>query len=118
MRSSTAGRELVRLGRRGGRLGEAHARWRRAPPAAAVPERPRSARSRIRTREIVASPILSRGSEMLDEAEPRAAAVPGLDLQLVGERADDGDAEAALAHPVGLRGLVQHESLTLVGHLD
>ena len=56
MRSPTAGRELVRLGRRGGRLpmleasvsgrlGEAQARWRPAPPAAAGPERPRRARS-------------------------------------------------------------------------
>ena len=68
MRSPTAGRELVRLGRRGGRLpmpdasvsgrlGEAQARWRPAPPAAAGPERPRRARSRSRTREIVASTI-------------------------------------------------------------
>ena len=67
MRSSTAGRELVRLGRRGGRLpmpasvsgwlGEAQARRRAAPPLAAGPERPRRARSRIRTREIVVSPI-------------------------------------------------------------
>src|SRR5207244_8436874 len=71
MRSPTAGRELVRLGRRGGRLpmlaasvsgrrGEVQA-WRRpAPPAAAGPERPRRARSRIRTREIVASAIQKR----------------------------------------------------------
>src|SRR5256885_12603111 len=70
MRSPTAGRELVRLGRRGGRspmraasvsgrLGEAQARRRPAPPAAAGPERPRRARSCSRTREIVASTILA-----------------------------------------------------------
>ena len=40
-----------------GRLGEAQARWRPASPAAAGPERPRRARSRSRTREIVASTI-------------------------------------------------------------
>ena len=68
MRSPAPGRELVRLGRRGGRLpmpgasvsgrrGEAQARWRPAPPAATGPERPRRARSRSRTREIVASAI-------------------------------------------------------------
>ena len=62
MRSPTAGRELVRLGRRGGRspmlpasvrgrLGEAQARRRPATPGAAVPERPRRARSRSRRRD-------------------------------------------------------------------
>src|SRR3954453_7921668 len=61
---------------------------------------------------------LGRGSEALHEAEPRAAPLARLDLQLVGERADDGDAEAALAHPVRLGSLVQHESLAFVGHLD
>src|SRR5215510_4660420 len=77
MRSSTAGRELVRLGRRdgrlpmlpasvSGRLGEAQARRRPAAPAIAGPERPRRARSRIRTREIVASIIERAGGLRLD----------------------------------------------------
>ena len=43
-----------------------------------------------------------RCAEVLDEAQARATSFARLDLELVGERPDNGDAEPALAHPVGL----------------
>src|SRR5581483_4981579 len=61
-------------------------------------------------------------AEVLDEAETRAAlARRGRDLELVGDRADDGDAESAFGElPVVVerRRLVRVEALAVVADLD
>src|SRR5215210_7206227 len=65
------------------------------------------------------SPEIGLLGEELDEAKPRAAALALSDLDLVGERADDRDAEPALGQLLAVAGrLAKLEAAAGVADLD